>query len=91
MRRVKVPGLDIEIRDGGRGVSAGAFCTSCATSFASKFNVSANCLTTKKSSFTTDFPSPLSPVAEDSGAGPSTGMGDAGVGIDPYGSMGYVM
>ena len=29
-------------RDGGRGVSAGAFCTSCATSAASKFNVSAN-------------------------------------------------
>ena len=32
--------------------------------------------------------SPLSPVAEDSGAGPSTGVGDAGVGIDPYGTMG---
>ena len=35
--------------------------------------------------------SPLSPVAEDSGAGPSTGVGDAGVGIDPYGPMGPVM
>ena len=33
-------------RDGGRGVNAGAFCTSCATSTASNFNVSANCLTT---------------------------------------------
>ena len=32
--------------DGGRGVNAGAFCTRCATSAASKFNVSANCLTT---------------------------------------------
>ena len=35
-------------RDGGRGVSAGAFCTSWATSAASKFNVSANCLTTSE-------------------------------------------
>ena len=32
--------------DPSRGVSAGAFCTSWATSAASKFNVSANCLTT---------------------------------------------
>ena len=32
-------------RDGGRGVNAGAFCTSCATSTASNFNVSASCLT----------------------------------------------
>ena len=36
-------------RDGGRGVNAGAFCTSCATSAASNFNVSASCLT--RSSF----------------------------------------
>ena len=35
--------------------------------------------------------SPLSPVAEVLGAGPSTGVGDAGVGIDPYGSMGPMM
>ena len=32
--------------DGGRGVNAGAFYTSCATSTASNCNVSANCLTT---------------------------------------------
>ena len=34
--------------------------------------------------------SPLSPVVEDSGAGPG-GVGDAGGGIDPYGSMGPMM
>ena len=31
------------------------------------------------------------PGRKDSGAGPSTGVGDAGAGIDPYGSMGPVM